>query len=167
LTEYTRPATWEDVKTLARHLNDAGVAYALVGGYALGAHGYNRFTEDVDILVDPSVENSRRWVLALSKLPDAAAAELQSGADVFADDQRYAIRINDEFTVDVMPSIAGLPWKEMQSHVIVLDIDGIPLRVLDLPGLLKTKQGVRPKDQMDAAVIAEALRRLGAGGKDS
>lgn len=55
----------------------------------------------------------------------------------------------------------------MQSHVIVLDIDGIPLRVLDLPGLLKTKQGVRPKDQMDAAVIAEALRRLGAGGKGS
>jgi diadenylate cyclase len=26
---------------------------------------------------------------------------------------------------------------------------------------LKTKQGLRPKDQMDAAVIAEALRRLG------
>jgi hypothetical protein len=30
-----------------------------------------------------------------------------------------------------------------------------------LPGLLKTKQGARPKDQMDAAVITEALRRLG------
>ena len=49
--------------------------YALVGGYALGAHGFNRFTEDVDILVDPSAENSRRWILALSRLPDAAAAE--------------------------------------------------------------------------------------------
>lgn len=166
LTEYTRPATWEDVKTLARHLNEADVEYALVGGYALSAHGYNRFTEDVDILVDPSADNSRRWVLALSRLPDAAAAELQPGTDVFADDQRYAIRINDEFTVDVMPSIAGLTWKEMQSHVIVLDIDGVPVRVLDLPGLLKTKQGVRPKDQMDAAVITEALRRLGAGVND-
>jgi hypothetical protein len=31
---------------------------------------------------------------------------------------------------------------------------------LDLTGLLKTKQGVRPKDQMDAAVIASALRAL-------
>jgi hypothetical protein len=41
------------------------------------------------------------------------------------------------------------------------------LRVLDLPGLLKTKQGVRPKDQMDAAVITEAPRRLGAGVEDS
>jgi len=31
--EYTRPATWDDVKQLARHLEDAGVEYALVGGY--------------------------------------------------------------------------------------------------------------------------------------
>jgi hypothetical protein len=33
VSEYTRPATWEDVKNLARLLNDAGVQYALVGGY--------------------------------------------------------------------------------------------------------------------------------------
>lgn len=161
MTSYTRPATWDDVKTVARHLNDAGVDYALAGGYALGAHGYNRFTEDIDILVDPSPENSRRWVLALSHLPDGAASELGREADVFADDRRYAVRINDEFTIDVMPSIAGLTWDEMKPHVITRNIDDVPVRVLDLPGLLKTKQGVRPKDQMDAAIIAEALRLLG------
>lgn len=165
MTGYTRPATWDDVKTVARHLNEAGVEYALAGGYALGAHGYNRFTEDIDILVDPAVENSRRWVLALSQLPDAAAAELGQDTDVFADDRRYAIRINDEFTIDVMPSIAGLAWEEMKPHVTTLNIDDVPVRVLDLSGLLKTKQGVRPKDRMDAAIIAEALRELGNPGK--
>lgn len=50
--EYTRPVTWDDVATVVRYLEEAGVEYALVGG--------------------------------------------------------YAIRINDEFTIDVMPSIAGL-----------------------------------------------------------
>ena len=74
MTDYTRPATWQDVKTVARYLEEAGVEYALVGGYALGAHGFNRFTEDIDLLVNHSAENSRRWVLALSSLPDAAAA---------------------------------------------------------------------------------------------
>ena len=160
MTEYTRPATWEDVKTVARYLEAAGAEYALVGGYALGAHGFSRFTEDIDILVNPSAENSRRWVLALSRLPDAAAAELAADTDVFADDKRYAVRINDEFTVDVMPSLAGLTWDEMKAHITTLDVDGVSIRVLDLRGLLKTKQGARPKDQMDAAVIAEALRRL-------
>jgi hypothetical protein len=160
LTEYTRPATWDDVKTVARYLEESGAEYALVGAYAIAAHGFSRFTEDIDILVNPSAENSRRWILALSDLPDRAAAELTSDSDVFADDKRYAIRINDEFTVDVMPSIAGLSWEELRPHVVSMPVDDVSIRVLDLPGLLKTKQGVRPKDQMDAAVIAEALRRL-------
>jgi hypothetical protein len=151
------------VKTVARYLAEAGVEYALVGGYALAAHGFNRFTEDMDILVDPSPENSRRWILALSRLPDRAAAELEGETDVFADDKRYAIRINDEFTVDVMPSIAGIGWNEMKAHVTEIAIDDVSIRVLDLPGLLKTKRGIRPKDQMDAAVIASALERLDEG----
>ena len=161
MTEYTRPATWEDVRALARYLDEAGAEYALVGGYAIAAHGFSRFSEDIDILVNPSAENARRWIVALSRLPDRAAAELAAESDVFANDKRYAIRINDEFTVDVMPSIAGLSWAEMTPHIVKMTIDGTPIRVLDLPGLLKTKQGVRPKDQMDAAVIAEAMRRLG------
>ena len=161
MTEYTRPATWDDVKSLARYLDEQRVEYALVEGYALAAHGFSRFTEDIDILVNPSAENSRRWILALSRLPDAAAAQLAAEGDVFADDKRYAIRINDEFTVDVLPSIAGLSWEEMKPHIESTKIDDVVVRLLDLRGLLKTKQGARPKDQMDAAVIAAALEKLG------
>jgi hypothetical protein len=160
LIEFTRPATWDDVKALARYLDEAGADYALVGAYALAAHGFSRFSEDIDILVNPSAQNASRWILALSRLPDRAAAELAAESDVFADDKRYAIRINDEFTVDVMPSIAGLSWDELRPHIVQMPIDDVLIWVLDLPGLLKTKQGPRPKDQMDAAVIAEALRRL-------
>jgi hypothetical protein len=157
--EFTRPATWDDVRTLATYLAEADVEYALVGGYAIAAHGFNRFSEDIDILVDPSADNARRWIAALSRLPDHAAAELAAEPDVFVRDKRYAIRVNDEFTVGVMPSIAGLGWSEMKPHVMHLDIEGVTVRVLDLPGLLKTKQGVRPKDQMDAAVLRAAIER--------
>jgi hypothetical protein len=159
--QFTRPATWDDVKTLAGYLRDAGAEYALVGGYAIAAHGFNRFTEDIDILVSPSVENARRWILALSRLPDGAARELADDADVFAAGKHYAVRVNDEITIDVMPSVAGLDWETLTPHIMTVDIDGQPLRVLDLAGLLKTKQGLRPKDQMDAAVIAAALEALG------
>jgi hypothetical protein len=160
VTQYTRPATWEDVKTVAEILNRAGVAYVLAGGYAIAAHGFNRFSEDIDIVVDPSAENSKRWIAALSSLPDGAAKELAAQTDVFADDTRYAIRINDEFTIDVMPSIAGLTWASLQPHVTTITIDDVPIRVLDLRGLLLTKQGMRPKDQMDATVISAALKAI-------
>ncbi|MBL8199784.1 MAG: nucleotidyl transferase AbiEii/AbiGii toxin family protein [Chromatiales bacterium] len=159
--EFTRPATWDDVRTLAHYLAEAGVEYALVGGYAVAVHGFNRFSEDIDILVNPSAANARRWIEALSRLPDAAARELADEQDVFAADKRYAIRINDEFVVDVLPSVAGLSWEQMVPHIITKEIDGVPLRLLDLEGLLKTKQGVRPKDQLDASIIRDALARRG------
>jgi len=51
VAEFTRPATWEDLKRLARYLEEAGAEYALIGGYALAANGLVRHTEDIDILV--------------------------------------------------------------------------------------------------------------------
>lgn len=66
----------------------------------------------------------------------------------------------DEITVDVMPAVAGLSWADLEPHIEHIDLDGQPLRVLDLEGLLRTEEGVRPKDQADAAVIAAALERL-------
>lgn len=160
MPEYTRPATWEDVKQLARYLEEAGADYAIIGGYALAAHGLVRFTEDVDVLVNPASANSRRWIVALSRLPDGAARELEASPDVFAEQERYAIRINDEITVDVLPSAAGHSWDELKHHVTELDIDGVRVKVLDLEGLLKTKEVPRPKDQADAEAIRRAIDLL-------
>src|SRR5260221_8595079 len=130
--EFTRPATWEDVKLLARYFEEAGVEYAIIGGYALAAHGLSRFTQDIDVLVDPSATNSRRWIVALSRLPDGAARELEADPDVFAVQKRYAIRVNDEITVDVLPGAAGHTWEELKRHVTRVEIDGVGVRVLDL-----------------------------------
>jgi predicted transcriptional regulator len=133
MTEPTRPATWKVLKQIARRLEQSGVDYALLGGYALALHGFARATTDIDLLVEPSLSNSNRWIAALGQLPDRAALELANEPDVFAHDNRYAIRINDEITIDVMPSAAGL---------------------------LKTKQGARPNDQLDAATLKAALDAL-------
>ncbi len=44
---------YETLRALARRLEEEGLEYALIGGMALVAHGYRRFTEDVDILMTP------------------------------------------------------------------------------------------------------------------
>ena len=73
---FNRPARWEDVLTTTRLLNGAGVEYALVGGYALAAHGHVRMTQDIDIAVAVAVAvavdpaNTRRWIKAPGALPD-------------------------------------------------------------------------------------------------
>jgi hypothetical protein len=39
------------LRALTKRLNELGIPYAVVGGMAMFAHGYRRFTEDVDLLV--------------------------------------------------------------------------------------------------------------------
>jgi hypothetical protein len=162
MADATRPATWDDVKTLARLLDEEGTRWALIGGYAIAAHGFVRLSEDVDILVDPSPENAERWIKALARLPDGATRELFGQEDIFEREGPYAVRVNDEFTVDVMPSACGHGWVELEPYIEERVVDGVRIRVLGIEGLLMTKEGMRDKDRMDAAVLRKALEALKA-----
>jgi len=69
MEKYSRPATFDDLKSLIRSLNEQGVDYLLIGGYALFAHGYHRATTGIDVLVPPTVETGERVKQALLALP--------------------------------------------------------------------------------------------------
>lgn len=43
---------------------------------------------------------------------------------------------------------------------MTIDLDGIPVRTLNLEGLLKTKQSARGKDAADRAVLERAIEKL-------
>lgn len=49
---------------LIEALQSTGVAYLLVGGYAVNIHGYSRGTGDMDIWIRPTVENVLRLISA-------------------------------------------------------------------------------------------------------
>ena len=55
--DFCRSATKEDLKSLIVALNEHGADYILIGGYALFAHGFERATTDIDLLVRPTVES--------------------------------------------------------------------------------------------------------------
>lgn len=151
MVERTRAATYRDVLFIAGLLDAEDVRYAFIGGYALALQGIVRLTEDIDVLVEPTPENAERWVRALAKLPDHAAAELVG--DNTLHEEPYAIRINDEFTIDVMNSASGFTWVDLLPFRI--QIEGI--WVIGLEGLLRMKEHGRLKDQADAEAIRKAL----------
>jgi hypothetical protein len=161
MTETTRPATWEDLRLVVSYLDEAGVRYALIGGYAIALHGLNRLSEDLDLLVDPAPANTSRWIAALSRLPDGAARELAGDNDIFQREGPYAIRINDEFTVDVMPAACGHHWEELSAYVEHRNIDGTRIPVLSMEGLLLTKEGLRARDRADAEALRRAIAHRG------
>ena len=56
------------IETIVGSLNQAGVRYLVVGGLAVVAHGFVRFTADIDIVLDPNPAAMRRAIEALSAL---------------------------------------------------------------------------------------------------
>jgi hypothetical protein len=56
------------VEAIVRALNGAGVRYLITGGLAVVAHGYLRFTADVDLILDLEATNVRRTLIALQSL---------------------------------------------------------------------------------------------------
>ncbi len=68
-------ATADPLLKLLERFQREGVKYILVGGHAVRLNGFLRSTEDIDILLPPSIENGRRVIKALNFL--ASAAELQ------------------------------------------------------------------------------------------
>lgn len=54
--------TRKSVETIVAALEAAGVRYLIVGGLAVVAHGYVRFTADIDMVLDPEADNLRRAI---------------------------------------------------------------------------------------------------------
>lgn len=156
-----RPATVEDLKRLLAALDAEQVDYVLIGGYALVALGYQRATTDIDLLLPPSREQGERTRRALLTLPDRVAAQLDPAW--FAEGE--TIRVADAFVVDLLFSACGESLDSLRDHVVAIDLDGVPVRTLDLAGLLKTKQGSRDKDRLDRAILERALEVIRRGQK--
>jgi predicted nucleotidyltransferase len=162
--QITRPATLEDLKTLLRSLNANGVDYLLIGGYALAAHGYQRATTDIDIVFPATSAAGQRVKEALMILPDQAAKDLEP--HWFEEGEN--IRVADAFVVDIMLNANGQTYDTLRRYAQTLNLDGIPVRTVNLEGLLLTKQTMRGKDASDRIVIERALAvvRQQTSGKD-
>jgi predicted nucleotidyltransferase len=151
--QYSRPATLDDLKTLLRSLNEHGVEYLLIGGYALAAHGYQRATTDIDVMVAATPDSGRRVKAALMVLPDQAARDLEP--EWFAEGEN--IRVADAFVVDLMLNANGQTYDSLKHYAETIDLDGIPVRTVNLEGLLLTKQTMRDKDIADRIILERAL----------
>ncbi len=73
----------ESVEVLIRRFNEAGVRYLIAGGFAVVAHGYSRFTVDLDFVLDLEPENAAK---ALAILKDEGyAPTIPVAIEQFAD----------------------------------------------------------------------------------
>lgn len=154
----SREPSVEDVIEICRELNARGARYIVVGGFAIRQAGYPRTTIDIDLLVDPELENETKVFDALATLPDGAVKELDAG-----DVARFTVvRVSDEVMVDLMAKASGISYEEAKGHVHVRELDGveIPFANPDLLWRMKSRS-IRPKDQGDLFFLRELFAAEG------
>lgn len=156
MAEFSRPATFEDLKVLLRSLHQHGADYLLIGGYALAAHGYQRATTDIDVLVPATLWAGQRVKDALMVLPDGAAKDIEP--KWFEEGEN--IRVADAFVVDLILNANGQTYESLSPFAKTIELDGISIRTITLEGLLLTKKTMRDKDLADRIVIERALEEL-------
>jgi hypothetical protein len=146
--------------TVCRLLNAAGVRYVIVGGFALALHGAIRATKDVDVLIEPTLENARRTLEALRSLTYGIARELDP-ADVIA---KPITIIGDDPRVDLLTIAWSVRYADAAPSMLRIRIDDVEIPVADLETLIRSKQTGRLQDRADAEML-EQLRRLRAEGR--
>lgn len=143
--------------TVCRLLNAAGVHYVVVGGFALALHGVVRATKDVDILIEPTLENARRALAALANLTWGIARELDP-ADVVA---KPLTIIGDDPRVDLLTLAWSVRYADAAPSALTVQIDGVEVPFADLDMLIRSKQTGRLQDQADVEAL-ERIKQLGA-----
>ena len=146
-------------------LHREGVEYVLVGGQAVRLNGFVRATEDVDVLLANTRENGERAIRALSFLRSANEID-PAWFEASPSGEVENIRLADDLLVDLLFSANGQTYDSLKAHIRTIDLYGIPVRVLDIPGLLKTKTSFREKDQLDRSVLTKIQQQLAAGKRD-
>ena len=150
---YARSPEPEDVSKLCRALNEAGAKYVLIGGFAVMAYGADRYTKDIDLLIDDSPDNVRRVKQALAVLPDNAGAEIAE-----SDVRDYVVvRVADEVLVDLMGRACGLDYDAVSQDAEHRDVGGVTVCVASPATLIKTKDTFRPQDAIDRAFLERVI----------
>jgi hypothetical protein len=152
--EEPRPPRLNDLSRLCAELNRLGAQYLVIGGFAIIQAGFPRFTGDIDLLIDPSLENEAKVFEALRSLPDKAVDQLDAG-----DVARFTVvRVADDVLVDLMASSCGVTFREAIQDAHFQEVEGVRIPFASPPTLWKMKQTVRDKDIPDRLFLRKLLQ---------
>jgi hypothetical protein len=143
----------KDFADLCSLLNEQGVEFLIVGGYAVGYHGAPRFTGDLDILVRPDAQQIERMLEAVRQF-GFPAQDLT--ADYLLEQQKILQLGKEPVQVHLMTAITGVAWDEAWVSRRQGLYGNVPVLFIGRQALIANKRATgRTKDLADV----EALER--------
>lgn len=172
------PMRVETIISVSRALDEAGVRFIVCGGQAVVAHGYVRFTADLDIAINLRPDSVRNAVEALRRC--GYRPSLPVTGEQFADPamrRKWAAEKNMQVlnfisdadplgTIDVFIQDPFDFDREYAAAKAIELIPGVTWRVLRLDTLIEMKLAVGRAVDLDDVEHLEALRGLEDSGNE-
>ena len=139
---------------LTSDLKEHGIDYMVIGAVALLAHGYPRFTEDIDLVLTPEgLEAFHRDLIGLGYVPafPGAKKRLRSTRDGVT----IEVMTTGEYPGDGKPKPVTMPDPTLAS----IEIDGVQFVTLEKLIELKLASGMTAPDRLkDLADVQELIK---------
>jgi hypothetical protein len=146
-----------DFLELLRLLKEEKVEYLIVGGYAVAAHGYPRFTSDLDVWVNPTLKNGKRIIKALD-IFGFHSLGLQA-IDFTQPDTAIQLGFPPARVIFVT-EMDGLDFDEIYPRRVERMEQDSPVDYIDAKSLIKTKKLTgRTQDLEDAEFLSRILEK--------
>jgi len=145
-------------------LISTGTRFVLIGGHAVAVHAEPRFTEDLDVFVEPTLANARRVRRALVAFGFGKVAPT---AKDLAEPNRVWMLGRKPRRIDILTGISGVSFARAARRSVFVRIGGKAVPVIGFTALLANKVASgRPKDGFDVALLrGHAASRGRAGPK--
>ena len=136
-----------DFKDFLKLLNSHGIEYLIVGGYAVGLHGYPRATGDMDIWIAVDASTATKVANAVREfgMPEELVTE-----DLFLEKDKVIRMGVPPVRIELITGASGVNFSDCYSRRVVIEIDGIPVNFICLEDLKANKRAsARHKDLED------------------
>ena len=136
--------------------------YILIGGFAVNLHGYQRFTGDMDILLEDTLENRRKLRASFSNLGmgDIPLLETIKFIPGWTD-----FPMNNGLRLDILTDLKGInnfTFEECYRISSLAEIENVPVRFLHINHLIENKEIVnRDKDKLDVQQLKKIRKFRG------
>ncbi len=140
-----------DYEDMLQSLNDNKARYCIVGSFALAFHATPRYTKDMDILVEPTMENGRRIVNALDQF---GFGEIDLMPEDFSEENNIIQLGFEPVRIDLITSLPGLTFENVWQDRVMGVYGNTHTQFISRTHLILSKQNAgRPQDLLDVAAL--------------
>jgi predicted nucleotidyltransferase len=136
-----------DFRDFLRLLNSNGVEYLVVGGYAVGHHGYPRATGDIDVWIAVNTQNAVRVAEAVREF---GMPSDQITRELFEEKDKVVRMGLPPVRIEVLTGVSGVEFADCYKRRVTVDCDGVLVQIISLADLKRNKAASgRHKDLED------------------